>query len=598
MRRFFSTPVMFLCGVWAVFILTGCPGGQDNGGPRNTPFKGAVQTVPVSENNLIISTSHDEIPSSPNEQGERLPDPLPAREGEHASTEPQVAKTLTVTIFGGRGQQLVAWIAPTSCAVDSYVAWFDTQQQHVATGMAIDDPIPHEPLTVSVSCDGQSVTHVLAKQTVFMTQAAFAVVNPQGAVSTWGGHEYGGHSPTIQGVRQLTANEWAFAAWHTDGHVTAWGRSHDYNSARLHGLSEGASVMFRSIHPTKYGFIMLSASKESVASSEPVLLGSILPHYVCSMDKRLYAKTPADISSRLPEMAQVVATQGAYAVLLKDGSVLTWGEPGAGHDDEALPKRLTGITHVYANESQFVAKKSDGHIVVWGADLPFRSYQDEKVTALHGTRQIIVASQQDGTFFLIAPWQRYPLTRFSLKSASTMSKIRGVFATQNAFAILRRNGVLEIWDDSVAYPNLEPTLIRHNVRTVATTEQAFAILMQDGHVETWGDPVLGGNTRAVASQLYPVVTLTANDYAFAALRADGTVITWGMPTQGGDSSSVRALLTNVRAVYATSLGGFLAIREDGRLVTWGDVSAGGRLPALNLSVQRFVPSSAQNKGMG
>ena len=81
----------------------------------------------------------------------------------------------------------------------------------------------------------------------------------------------------------------------------------------------------------------------------------------------------------------------------------------------------------------------------------------------------------------------------------------------------------------------------------------FAALREDGSVVTWGyeggqelwpgyvQPAGGGDSSSVASELsgeIDVIDIVGNYRSYSALREDGSVITWGHADYGGDSSAV------------------------------------------------------------
>ena len=62
---------------------------------------------------------------------------------------------------------------------------------------------------------------------------------------------------------------------------------------------------------------------------------------------------------------RIVATEMAFAALLLDGQVVTWGHESYGGDSRSVQARLRGVTELVATAGAFAALAS-GCVVVWG----------------------------------------------------------------------------------------------------------------------------------------------------------------------------------------------------------------------------------------
>ena len=80
-------------------------------------------------------------------------------------------------------------------------------------------------------------------------------------------------------------------------------------------------------------------------------------------------------------MREIQATDGAFAAILADGSVVTWGNPfgggdssairnqrghGGGGDSSAVQDQLRNVHQVQATKSPFAAILADGSVITWG----------------------------------------------------------------------------------------------------------------------------------------------------------------------------------------------------------------------------------------
>ena len=71
-----------------------------------------------------------------------------------------------------------------------------------------------------------------------------------------------------------------------------------------------------------------------------------------------------EISSR--GVQQIQATDDAFAAILEDGSVVTWGHEHAGGDSSAVQDQLRGVRQIQATDFAFAAILAGESVVTWG----------------------------------------------------------------------------------------------------------------------------------------------------------------------------------------------------------------------------------------
>lgn len=64
------------------------------------------------------------------------------------------------------------------------------------------------------------------------------------------------------------------------------------------------------------------------------------------------------------EAVAVQATARAFAPILRDGSILTWGDIDSGGDCEERPRN---VQQIQASFGAFAAILADGSVLTWGA---------------------------------------------------------------------------------------------------------------------------------------------------------------------------------------------------------------------------------------
>ena len=60
------------------------------------------------------------------------------------------------------------------------------------------------------------------------------------------------------------------------------------------------------------------------------------------------------------------ASLGAFAAILSNGSVVTWGKADCGGDSSAVKDELRNVQQIQASPNAFAAILCDGFVVTWG----------------------------------------------------------------------------------------------------------------------------------------------------------------------------------------------------------------------------------------
>ena len=333
--------------------------------------------------------------------------------------------------------------------------------------------------------DGDNLTAIVIHPKVAATARAFALFCSGGnRVVTWGEPGYGGDSSEVQdqlkGVQQIQATYSAFAALVADGLVVTWG------NPGYGGDSSEAQDQLKGVQQIQATGSALLRSLQMGQS----WLGAIQIMAVTSLKSKINSR----VSSRFKQLRR------AFAAILADVSLVTWGDPDDGGDSFKIQDQLKGVQQVQATSGAFAAILADGLVVTWG-DPDCGGDSSEVRDQLKGVRQ--------------------------------------VQATYSAFAAILADGLVVTWgnpdyggDSSEVQDQLK------GVQQVQATSGAFAAILADGLVVTWGDPDYGGDSSEVQDQLKGVQQVQATSSAFAAILADGSLVTWGDPDDGGDSSEV------------------------------------------------------------
>ncbi|OLP91976.1 hypothetical protein AK812_SmicGene26268 [Symbiodinium microadriaticum] len=149
----------------------------------------------------------------------------------------------------------------------------------------------------------------------------------------------------------------------------------------------------------------------------------------------------------------------AFAAILCDGSVVTWGPADYGGDSSAVQEQLRDVQQIQASHQAFAAIRSDGSVVTWG-------------NARLGGDSSAVQEQ--------------------------LRSVQQIQASDGAFAAILGDGSVVTWgyedyggDSSAVQEQLRA------VQQIQASVGAFAAILGDGSVVTWGYEDYGGDSSAV-----------------------------------------------------------------------------------------------------
>ena len=101
-------------------------------------------------------------------------------------------------------------------------------------------------------------------------------------------------------------------------------------------------------------------------------------------------------------MQQIAASADAFAALLGDGSVVTWGNAGSGGDSSAVQDQLKNVNVIHGSDEAFAALLEDGCVVTWGdagtgGDSSSVQHQLKNVQEIPSSGTALAAILEDGS---------------------------------------------------------------------------------------------------------------------------------------------------------------------------------------------------------
>ena len=321
----------------------------------------------------------------------------------------------------------------------------------------------------------------------------------------------------------------------------------------------------------------------------------------------MYDKNIRDMILEYIASPIVVSTGFDFAALFPDGTVHTWGGHTRYRELVSMPKDLSGVARLDANDGAFVAVKDNKQVVIWGSSHSANPSDAVRAALARGVEEVcssgsvFIARLVSGEF---VHWGTFPnildsyYLSYALKEKHTAGlSIRSLHSTNIksiycAYAALFSDGSIVTFGlhyqggFSMEVQNYITTA--GGVTAIYASDKAFVAKLKNGRIIAWGDSDYGGYiSQVIQSSLATdvVESIHSTTGAFAARMKSGRVVTWGNERYGGDSSSVQELISQygVAAIFTTERAFAAKLLNNNGVVTWGY-----RFPGDEHSVQEML----------
>jgi alpha-tubulin suppressor-like RCC1 family protein len=314
-------------------------------------------------------------------------------------------------------------------------------------------------------------------------------------------------------------------------------------------------------------------------------------------------KVPIPVSE-LSGAESVAAGEGSGFALLENGTVMAWGNNGAGElGDGTITQRnvpvevsgLSGVSAIAAGESHTLALLANGTVEAWG----YNNYGQLGNGATGGP----------DTCESEVPCSTTPMP------VSGLSEVKAIAAAGNHSLALLKNGTVMAWGDDTwgqlgdgssgsatcteSLPcSTTPLKVQglSGVKAISAGPYDSYALMENGTVMAWGvngsgelgngsttgpesciNGVACSNTPVSVSGLSGVTAIAGGGLHGLALLSDGTVKSWGYNIVGQlgngttTDSDTPVSVSGLSGVTAVSAGQYdsLALLENGTVMAWG-----------------------------
>lgn len=427
---------------------------------------------------------------------------------------------------------------------------------------------------------GTPITTAISRtkvQNIVGNDSAFAALNTDGTVETWGNAHCGGDGNGIRdlvNVTHIAASKCAFAALREDGSIVAWGSN-----------KHGGDIRDFADQLTDVRMVIGSDTMFSVVKND----GTIVSWY----DRVININNPPSTED-VKGITKVLEARNQFAALSTvDGNnkIVSWF---SGSNFEPIENAIDLVSSEWGFSAYYKTGPSywDIEIITWG-DTHLPTYH----RAHRYPEQLVATSKVFANFdgYYVQLWgEGSDQIDTSVASGnyyythvgSTDSAFAAVYDMRDATTPEEKGRVVTYGEISNDFPMPEGVF---GVRKIASTDGAFAAITEDGRVYTWGDQAMGANSSVVQPKLKNVKEIYSTERAFAALTYDGEVITWGDEYFGGSNTVVDFENERFADLAATgdprgslkvniSAKSYAAINNEGKLFAWGDTLYGGLLP--------------------
>ena len=205
-------------------------------------------------------------------------------------------------------------------------------------------------------------------QRICSTARAFAAILADGSIVTWGDEAHGGDSSNVQHnlkqVKQIQSTERAFAAILADGSVVTWG------DPTFGGDSSEVQELLTNVQHVQGAQSLFTAilGDGSVVTWGGYGEYEFEYHFLRGRPARCIARSNSfKVKKTLGKVLQLQSTGGAFAAILEDGLVVTWGDKVYGGDSSNVQHKLKQVRQIHGNSVAFAAVLADGSVVTWGS---------------------------------------------------------------------------------------------------------------------------------------------------------------------------------------------------------------------------------------
>ena len=278
-----------------------------------------------------------------------------------------------------------------------------------------------------------------------------------------------------------------------------------------------------------------------------------------------------DVKENLDNVISIESNDKAFAVLRADGSVKTWGDINSFFANTLLSSKVISLVSYY---SGFVALKENGSAIVWGEDTKsntsskavystksaFVVLDADNILTAYGdpiiAKKIISSASKDIGMYV--PYFINNNTNYNLSNSTDNTPIayKKTITGEKVSATLYEDGSVVLFDKKGSKAGE-----LNNIKDIAGTKEELAALTKDGEVVVWNYSFQ--NPLFIQNLDHVIDIQCGGGYECAALRSNGSVIVWD------DNLKLVQRVSSGAIKVVASYSGFAVLKEDKTVTSWG-----------------------------
>lgn len=348
---------------------------------------------------------------------------------------------------------------------------------------------------------------------LFSNIPSFALLSPDGTVDTWGYIHHGGDSSgeqhLLKNVVNIQSTITAFAALTDNGTVVSWGDSR--NGGEYSSLKPPLNNV-KTIHSNgDYTFMAIRADGSLVRWGGPVGNCTIMDNinnvkYIHSHGDNSYVAITDDgkghildlyetkgseiipsseVQDQMTNISTIYHNRYSYAVLKRDGTVVTWGDSSLGGNSMLVANKLKNVVSIASTMGAYIALLQNGTIIEWGFmnwrgdRIQFIAVQDKliDIVKIYSTKSSYLALSQTGN---VVTWGIVETGGDCSIYEHLLNNIVDIYSNLTSFLAIRNDETVIIWGEILNGSGRVFKRENDTIKSVHKTSKSFAILYKSG----------------------------------------------------------------------------------------------------------------------
>ena len=357
---------------------------------------------------------------------------------------------------------------------------------------------------------------VPAIQKFIHNEHAFALLQEDGAVKTWGSTLYGGYSAHVDlsNIANIHALPFGFIAETFDEKIIFWGDALAYDRIRFKSELDKNIGNIQKIIQQGRIYLILTKNNQIISLSQiafPIdsvskatenytLHSSKTKNNVIAKLKNVSYRELTESGLDQLEVVDIQSNLAGHLILHADRTISFWAFK---EDKWQLDvKNLKDVASIASTQSGFAARLKNNQIHYWSNEET--AIEDE--------------STEDNS-----------IKNSNTKTTSVINDVVSLHANQNTYAAITLEGEIITWTSEGLNQDISSNNLG-NIETIIPTQKGFIAIDSDNIMAHWDDYC---ETKQHIEERSDSIAVITNGYAVVSINHKGELDTWGDVNRGG-----------------------------------------------------------------